>query len=227
MKYHVARDGQQIGIFVEYEIRDGLKSGELRGSDLYWQEGMAEWLPLKSAHEVFPEALNASTPPATVLGLPPETETGGAVLATLSQRLQAGLMDISMVSVCLVFNLLGEQKINASGQLDATGSAMVLMGGLGALALLVYNITMLCTRGQTAGKQWMNIRIVNFDDGSNPGFVKVVLLRGICSGLIGAIPYLGLAYAVADLGYIFRADRRCLHDLLAGTHVVQGSPPKK
>lgn len=31
-------------------------------------------------------------------------------------------------------------------------------------------------------------------------------------------------YALVDICFIFREDRRCLHDLLAGTRVVQGQP---
>jgi uncharacterized RDD family membrane protein YckC len=35
---------------------------------------------------------------------------------------------------------------------------------------------------------------------------------------------LGAFYSIADVLFIFGKDRRCLHDLLAGTRVVQGQP---
>jgi uncharacterized RDD family membrane protein YckC len=62
---------------------------------------------------------------------------------------------------------------------------------------------------------------VNFEDEANPGFVKASLLRSFVNGLIGSIPVVGAAYSLVDICFIFRDDRRCLHDLLAGTKVVK------
>ena len=43
-----------------------------------------------------------------------------------------------------------------------------------------------------------------------------VLLRVVVNGLLGFIPL----YGVVDILFIFREDRRCIHDLIAGTVVV-------
>jgi uncharacterized RDD family membrane protein YckC len=43
------------------------------------------------------------------------------------------------------------------------------------------------------------------------------LLRSWLNTLIGIIPFYGLV----DVLFIFREDKRCIHDLIAGTHVVQ------
>jgi uncharacterized RDD family membrane protein YckC len=229
MKYHVARDGKPIGIFLEYEVRDGLKSGELRPTDLYWREGMEDWLPLSSAPDLVtatdpnPYAPPASDPQTSV----EVTADGRPALATLGQRLQAFLMDMSLASMCLLSMAHGEQMIKASGTPDALSSSLLVFGLLGALALIVWTVILLCTRGQTIGKRWMNIRIANYADDANPGFVKAVLLRNLVSGLPTVIPILGLVYFVTDIAFIFRPDRRCIHDLIAGTHVVQGSLPKR
>jgi uncharacterized RDD family membrane protein YckC len=51
-----------------------------------------------------------------------------------------------------------------------------------------------------------------------------VLIRGIVNWIIGAVPMFGGLYSIADVLFIFGKDRRCLHDLLAGTRVVQGQP---
>jgi uncharacterized RDD family membrane protein YckC len=90
------------------------------------------------------------------------------------------------------------------------------------MALLGYNIYLLATRGQTLGKQWMKIRIVTNPQGENPGFVKAFLLRGLVNCLIGNFVPL---YGIVDVCFIFREDRRCLHDLIAETIVVGGEPP--
>jgi hypothetical protein len=43
---HVARDGTKLGEFSLEEIREGLRSGQFRRTDLGWQSGMPDWLPL-------------------------------------------------------------------------------------------------------------------------------------------------------------------------------------
>ena len=55
------------------------------------------------------------------------------------------------------------------------------------------------------------------DTGENGGFVPNVLLRFIVNGLLWIIPLYGLV----DILFIFRGDRRCIHDMIAGTQVVE------
>ena len=89
------------------------------------------------------------------------------------------------------------------------------------LAVMVINLVLLTKRGQTLGKKWMGIRIARIEDDGNPGFVKAVLLRGFVNGLISSIPLLGPVYSLVDICFIFRGDRRCIHDHIAGTRVVK------
>jgi uncharacterized RDD family membrane protein YckC len=103
------------------------------------------------------------------------------------------------------------------------GAALI---GLGAFSLLIVQIVMLSMRGQTIGKRLLGIRIVRFGDGSNPGFVRAWLLRSLGVGLIGTfaaliLPMLGNLFSIVNYCFIFRADRRCLHDLIADTKVVK------
>jgi uncharacterized RDD family membrane protein YckC len=87
--------------------------------------------------------------------------------------------------------------------------------------LLVIQVYLLVTRGQTIGKKLLGIKIVAYDTEAHPGFVKIILLRGFVNGVISAIPVVGGLYALVDACFIFREDRRCLHDHLAGTKVVK------
>jgi len=84
------------------------------------------------------------------------------------------------------------------------------------LALAIYQIYLLTTRGQTIGKQTMKIKIVREDNGEQSGFVRNVLLREFLNGLLAFLPFYGLV----DILFIFRADQRCIHDHIAGTRVV-------
>jgi uncharacterized RDD family membrane protein YckC len=53
-------------------------------------------------------------------------------------------------------------------------------------------------------------------DGSNPGFLQAVVMRNWLRVLLNMVPF----FALADALFIFGANKRCLHDLLAGTYVI-------
>ena len=103
--------------------------------------------------------------------------------------------------------------------------ALLLIGGwihpsLGLIAFVVFiivQVVLLTKDGQTVGKKALNVRIVKMDTNENGGFVPNVLLRLVLNGLIGIIPLYGLV----DVLFIFREDRRCIHDMIAGTQVVK------
>jgi uncharacterized RDD family membrane protein YckC len=97
------------------------------------------------------------------------------------------------------------------------------------LALLGLQIFLLTSRGQSLGKILLGVRVVRADDGEKPGFVRAWLLRelpsGTIQGLLQLLPIVGffLRFAFVTTNYlmIFREDRRCLHDFIAGTRVVR------
>jgi len=94
---------------------------------------------------------------------------------------------------------------------------------LGTAVLTVLYAYLLTTRGQTLGKLILGIRVVRHDDLSNPGFVRAFLIRYFLHFFVlYQIPilFLGLLYFIVDSLFIFRHDRRTIHDLLAGTTVV-------
>ena len=91
-----------------------------------------------------------------------------------------------------------------------------IFGAVILAAVLVYQMYLLTKDGQTLGKKAMGVRIVKVDTGANGGFVTNVVLRGILNGVLGIIPFYGLV----DILFIFREDRRCIHDFIAGTQVV-------
>jgi len=88
---------------------------------------------------------------------------------------------------------------------------------IGLIGLGAYQIYLLSAQGQTIGKNIMNIKIVKCDTGDNGGFVTNVLLRGILNAIISFVPL----YSLVDVLFIFREDRRCIHDMIANTRVVE------
>jgi uncharacterized RDD family membrane protein YckC len=119
------------------------------------------------------------------------------------------------------FMMMAAVKSGPGGQ-PPSGLALALMGigGLGLLALGIFQIYRVSTTGQTLGKKWVGVRIVKLD-GSPVNFTTAFLLRMFVPGLIGAVPYLGMVFTLVDILFIFREDRRCIHDLIAGTRVVE------
>lgn len=92
--------------------------------------------------------------------------------------------------------------------------------GLGMLVLFVIQVLLLSARGQTVGKMLCRIRIVRYRDGAPAGFVHAVLLRSWVPAAITVIPAVGPFFPLADVAFIFGAQRRCIHDLIADTKVV-------
>ncbi len=92
---------------------------------------------------------------------------------------------------------------------------------VGIFVYLLVNGYHLWYFGQTLGKKMMRIAIVDAND-RVPSFGKIVGLRYIPFQLAGAIPGLALI-SLVDVLLIFRTDKRCLHDMLAGTRVIDVS----
>jgi len=95
-----------------------------------------------------------------------------------------------------------------------------VLGLLGAGALAIYQWVLISRTGQSLGKKWTGIRIERLD-GASMNFSTGVLLRNWLPKLIGAVPYLGGIFHLIDCLFIFRDDRRCVHDHIAGTRVVR------
>lgn len=103
--------------------------------------------------------------------------------------------------------------------------AVRLVGLAATVVLLAIQIVWLTQRGQTIGKRVVGIRIVLIGKDSetqkeplqNGGFVVNVLKRGLITGLLNLVPF----FFLVDSLFIYREDRRCIHDFIAGTCVIK------
>lgn len=232
MNYHIARKGQQLGVFTADAVARKLATGDLDGTDLAWTEGMAEWQPIHSIAEIS-AAVAASPPPMAEERVssgsfgssdPFAPAFAGAELATPMQRLAASLLDgvvslPALIPILIVFAQI--EKADGAQGFGSSQIGILAISALWLLGVMVINLILLTKRGQTLGKKWMGIRIARIEDDGNPGFVKAVLLRGFVNGLIGSVPMIGPVYSLVDICFIFRDDRRCIHDHIAGTRVVK------
>lgn len=184
-------------------------------------------------------AANPYSPPGSDLNAGLKSE-GGVELAERGTRLWAVTLDGLVVSVPLLpllavgiyFGLRADGAIaQAMGAEEAMGASpseqmmivlvvATLFGILGALGVCVYQWVLISRTGQSLGKKWTGIRIDRID-GNRVTFGTGVFLRNWVPKLIGSVPYLGGIFHLVDCLFIFRDDRRCIHDHIAGTRVVR------
>ena len=92
------------------------------------------------------------------------------------------------------------------------------------LLIIIVNLIWLYQYGQTIGKRLLYIKIVR-SDGSRASLRRIILLRflplSLLSWLLGILEINTINILIwLDPIFIFRKDRRCLHDLIADTIVI-------
>ncbi|TSC58170.1 MAG: hypothetical protein Greene041619_730 [Candidatus Peregrinibacteria bacterium Greene0416_19] len=149
----------------------------------------------------------------------------GIPYASRGSRLLAFLLDVVLTAVpvmpLLPFLAMEFRSGLTPEAIVATDMAItgtyLLFAGIFLIAVFVVQLFLLSIRGQTVGKWLMHIRIVGKDTLKHAGFVRTVLLRYFVNGILSYVP----GYSLVDILFIFRSDRRCLHDLIAGTIVIR------
>ncbi|MBU8977015.1 MULTISPECIES: RDD family protein [unclassified Lysobacter] len=137
--------------------------------------------------------------------------------AERSTRLIASLIDGLLAMVAWVPLFIGVTL--AEGDKRVVGIVLIVIGFLALLALLVFQLTLLSRHGQTWGKRQQGIRIVR-SSGEPIGVGRILGLRIVVPAVIGAIPFVGGLFSLANILWIFGEERRCLHDHIADTIVV-------
>ena len=136
-------------------------------------------------------------------------------------RLGAVLLDslpIIVLAIVMAIALPATQRAGNDG-ISTTGTVILIGMGLAVLVFGVYQLVMLHRHGQTLGKKLVGIKIVR-NDGSRAGLGRICWLRYFVPGIIGAIPIVGPVFGLVDPLFIFGEEKRCLHDLIADTIVV-------
>ncbi|ROU06780.1 RDD family protein [Lysobacter enzymogenes] len=148
---------------------------------------------------------------------------GEQELADRGIRLVAAIIDGVILMVLLVPLMFIGGYMEAVMQAAQTGQqpyGLQIAWGVGALLLFfAVQYLPLSQNGQTWGKKVMKIKIVD-QDGNKPDLVTLMGKRYLFQNGIGLIPCLGGLISLVDILMIFRQDRRCLHDQIAGTRVV-------
>jgi uncharacterized RDD family membrane protein YckC len=119
----------------------------------------------------------------------------------------------------LIWAFMMSSSVNRGLKPAAPMVGLLLLGFAVLIGVLVINCVLLHRHGQTIGKRTLDIAIVR-TDGSRVGLLRVIFLRGLPVSLLSRIPVIGPLVWLVDSLLIFGSERRCLHDLIADTIVI-------
>ena len=156
----------------------------------------------------------------------PEPTVAGIPLGSRGARLGAALVD-GLIIAAILFPIeyaAGFWQV----LMDATRNHELIPLGTSlpwvAFGLFVFVLVQgypLVRDGQSWGKKVLSIKIVD-GLGKKPSIGRLSVRYAVAM-LVGLIPFVGRLASLVDVCLIFRADKRCGHDLVAGTHVVQAA----
>ena len=244
-------DGKEYGPASAEQIRGWIKAGRANLDTKVRAVGTEEWSRLGDIAEFaapadIPPVMSPAAASATFIATAAASATASAPAAARAeqgQRLLARVIDWIIEMICVIPGaiILGTELIKFAkslsqgqepdfSQLDIPrlilgGSVLMVVW----LVLLVVQVWMLSTRGQTIGKRIVGIKVVKAD-GSPAGFVNGWLMRELIITAIGIatsmIPFIGPillrpAFHLVDWCMIFGDEQLCLHDKIAGTRVVK------
>jgi uncharacterized RDD family membrane protein YckC len=152
-------------------------------------------------------------------------------LARRDTRLVAHLVDSLIVFAPLFFLLLMAPFLVAAAESGGGGEMIMFLGLLFLFTLMLWlaipiiNCVLLYLNGQTIGKRLLSIKIVR-TDGSRAGLLRIIILRFLPILIFSNIgPQLwNISVLLFDNLLIFQKSRRCLHDLIADTIVIEAMP---
>jgi uncharacterized RDD family membrane protein YckC len=151
----------------------------------------------------------------------------GRPLASWGSRVGATLLDVLILTVPMAV-LIGVIVAVAFSS-SAGALALGIFLGLAYLVAAVLYAPLLMARegggnGQSWGKQIVGIRVVRdvgqpFDFGH--AFLREFVIKGLLFGMVGGW-FLGIPTLLDYLWPLWDDENRCLHDMVAKTHVIRG-----
>jgi uncharacterized RDD family membrane protein YckC len=140
------------------------------------------------------------------------TRLGAVILDSLLVFLPGGLLSAVTIPFALA----------QRGRRPDPGSFYLFLIPMGIVLLVVgiWNLVWLYTYGQTIAKRLLKVKIVR-KDGTRAGLARILFLRMLLPAALRFIPFAGWFFPLVDACFIFREDRRCIHDWFADTLVVK------
>lgn len=131
--------------------------------------------------------------------------------AVVDQLIYFLAMAIGFVPVIFLEDMASEKPS------DTLVFTLLFCFGIALIIPTIINAIMITKSGQSLGKKAVGIRIVDDPTRELPGFVRAVLLRSYVTTILAqVVPFFGLI----DIAFIFGEERKCLHDKMASTIVI-------
>ncbi len=176
---------------------------------------------------------NPYSTPVSEPALPDEGVQGVQELASRGERLGAALIDGIIIGILSAALSMGWGRLVegllpgnlGGGIMEITASPFwgsFIESIVGFLIFVAIHGYFLAENGQTLGKKLLGIKIVTMK-GAKPRMEALLLLRTLVPVLLGTIPTVGPYLYLAGIVIIFARPKRCFHDFIAGTKVVQAT----
>jgi uncharacterized RDD family membrane protein YckC len=170
---------------------------------------------------------NPYAPPNAVDLIVLDDQLASVELADRSTRVVAWFIDQLLVTIFVFAIFLaywGEIRVYLDRGENPLRVLAVGMLVFYFLSFLLIHGYFLKKTGQTIGKKLHSIRVSDLR-GHVPDFTKLIFVRYALFAFFTVLWPVAILWLVNIL-FIFRGDRRCLHDLLAGTQVIKVTQPK-
>lgn len=141
--------------------------------------------------------------------------------ASLGARFGGSMADglVAIIPIGIAFAVLfPTDTMGPYSILLATSLAMLC--GLGLTGAIQLVVMLMDPWRRSIGKRLAGTRVAR-PDGSVPEMWRIIVLRNLVLTLAGFIPYVGNFVGFADAVAVFGNDRKCLHDYIADTIVVE------
>ena len=169
---------------------------------------------------------NPYAPPKAKVADPVDPMSGpGGALASRARRAWSDTLDTVISLIWLVPLWSHFKLVESLMQFEFPPlSVEIEVATLSFAIFAAVNAWFLSRNGQTIAKFLLGIRIATLD-GRVPELWRTLFLRYAPISIVATIPTMGLGLLLPtfDVLFIFRSDRRCLHDLIAGTQVLRVS----
>lgn len=150
-------------------------------------------------------------------------QTEQITYADLRERFFAELLDflvIVSITIVIIFLIVAAIAITGRDSFIYHSNALPILGGLiFSISIAYFALLESGTQGATFGKRWMNIRIINIDQGT----LNHVLALWRLFLFILSLLSLGLIFLLQP----FTTRKQALHDMITGTIVIRNDANKK
>jgi len=149
---------------------------------------------------------------------------GQPPLASLGDRLIGAIIDGIVVGIPAIVAgiVLGIILANifAIDSIEFKVATFFLGIPIGLTLFIAIQGYLLAHYGQTVGKRLINTQIVS-ETNQLLTLQQLILKRYLPFWVLGSVPYIGGIFGLINVLAIFRSNRKCLHDDIAGTKVIK------